>query len=290
MWNKQAYYETRMVKKRVALLLSFLVLEICFSASADVLTVTDVPYTEKEDAYSQERLKLDISYPSDSDSTLSPVIVWFHGGGLTGGDKFIPAQLEGQGYVVVAPNYRLIPEAGVSDCIDDAAEAVVWTIRNIKDYGGDPTLIFIAGHSAGGFLTSMVGLDKSCLARYGIDADSIAGLIPYSGQVITHFSDRKMKGMSELTPWVDDNSPLYHVRPDAPPYIIITGDAELELYGRYEENLYMWRMMKLAGNEDTRIYKLDGYDHGAMADPAHHILLKEIERILKSYQSGSDER
>lgn len=84
-------------------------------------------------------------------------------------------------------------------------------------------------------------------------------------------------GVGELTPIVDRNSPLFHVRPGAPPYIIITGDAELELFGRYEENLYMWRMMKLVGNENVRIYKIDGYDHGAMAEPAHHILLNFIE-------------
>ena len=124
-----------------------------------------------------------------------------------------------------------------------------------KKYGGDPERLFVSGHSAGGFLTSMVGLDKSRLAGYGKDADSIAGLIPFSGQVITHFSDRKSKGIGELTPYVDSNAPLFHVRKDAPPYIIVTGDAELELYGRYEENLYMWRMMKLNGHPDVKIYK-----------------------------------
>ena len=166
---------------------------------------------------------------------------------------------------------------GVEDCIDDAAEAVAWTFANARKFGGDPSKVIVSGHSAGGFLTSMVGLDKSRLAPYGVDADSIAMLVPYSGQVITHFSDRKKMGIGELTPWVDSNSPLFHVRPLSAPYIIITGDAEKELYGRYEENLYMWRMMKLAGNDEVRLYKLDGYDHGSMAVPAHHILLDEAK-------------
>lgn len=241
-------------------------------------TENDVPYTAKKDAYSQQRLTLDLHY--DRDGQDMPVIVWFHGGGLTGGEKFVPEELQEQGYVVVAPNYRLVPGVGVADCIDDAAEAVAWTFRNIAGYGGDPSKIFVAGHSAGGFLTSMIGLDKSRLAKYDIDADSIAGLIPYSGQVITHFSDRKSKGIGELTPYVDSNAPLFHVRKDCPPYIIITGDAEQELYGRYEENLYMWRMMNLVGHPDVKIYKLDGYNHGDMARPAHHILKSEIHRLL----------
>ena len=89
-------------------------------------------------------------------------------------------------------------------------------------------------------------------------------------------------GIGELTPWVDRNAPLFHVRAGAPPYIIITGDAEMELYGRYEENMYMWRMMKLGGNSDVKLYKLDGYDHGSMAVPAHPILLREVKRILNA--------
>lgn len=238
----------------------------------------DIPYSSKTDSYSKERLKLDIHHHSEAKDL--PVIVWFHGGGLTGGNKFIPGELMDNGYVVVAPNYRLIPNVNVDDCIDDAAEAVAWVFANIRKYGGDPSKIFVSGHSAGGFLTSMVGLDKSRLNRYGIDADSIAALFPYSGQVITHFSDRKSKGIGELTPYIDNNAPLFHVRKDCSPYIIITGDAEQELYGRYEENLYMWRMMKLTGHPDVKIFKLDGYNHGDMASPAHHIMKHEISRIL----------
>lgn len=247
-------------------------------AQTEYVTEYDLSYSEKKDKYSLERLKLDIHHPVKVDTCL-PVVVWFHGGGLTSGEKQIPEQLMNQGYVVIAPNYRLIPEISVAECIDDAAEAVAWTFDNVADYGGDTTKIFVSGHSAGGFLTSMVGLDKTRLSKYNKDADSIAGLIPFSGQVITHFSDRKSKGIGELTPYVDSNAPLFHVRKNAPPYIIITGDAELELFGRYEENLYMWRMMKLVGHEDVRIYKLDGFNHGDMGWPAQKILKDEIKRI-----------
>lgn len=249
------------------------------SAAAGGIVDADVSYTVKTDDYSRDRLKLDVYRPAGAAEGL-PVVVWFHGGGLIGGSKHVPEGLKDAGLIVVAVNYRLIPKVGVNECIDDAAEAVAWAFANAAKYGGDPKQIFVSGHSAGGFLTSMVGLDKSRLAKWGVDADSIAGLIPLSGQVITHFSDRKGMGIDELTPWVDRNAPLFHVRPDAPPYIIITGDAEQELYGRYEENLYMWRMMKLAGHPQTRIYKLDGYDHGGMAEPAMHIAKNEIKILL----------
>lgn len=167
-----------------------------FAASAfsqkNYTTEYDIPYSAKTDDYSRSRLKLDIHHP-EGEANL-PVIVWFHGGGLTGGEKHIPEELREQGYVVIAPNYRLIPRVGVTECIDDASEAVAWAFDNAARYGGDPKKIVVSGHSAGGFLTSMVGLDRSRLAPYGKTPDSIAALVPFSGQVITHFSDRKSKG------------------------------------------------------------------------------------------------
>lgn len=238
--------------------------------------------TEKNVRYSDagERCVADIFHPADKSARL-PVIVWFHGGGLTGGEKFIPQQLSTGDYVVVAPNYRLLPGATLDECIDDAAAATAWTIDHIADYGGDPGKVFVSGHSAGGYLTSMIGLDKKWLRKYGHDADSLAALIPFSGQVITHFAQRELKGLSPLTPMVDDKAPLYHVRKDAPPYIIITGDREMELFGRYEENAYMWRMMKLTGHPQVYIYELDGYNHGDMEKPAHHIMIDHIRKLLK---------
>ena len=83
---------------------------------------------------------------------------------------------------------------------------------------------------------------------------------------------------------------LYHqifnfIRPDAPPLIIVSGDREMEMLGRYEENAYFWRMMKVAGHKNTYIYELDGYDHGSMAAPAFHILKNHVNAILKGSET-----
>lgn len=243
------------------------------------VTVRGVAYRDGDPG----RCVMDIYRPAVRGARM-PVIIWLHGGGLTGGERFLPDELMTGDYVVVAPGYRLLPDVDVEDCIDDAAASVAWVMDNAESIGGDPDLIFLSGHSAGGYLTSMVGLDKSRLARYGKDPDMLAGLIPYSGQVITHFAKRREMGMGELTPLADDLAPLCHVRGDCPPYVIITGDREMELYGRYEENLYMWRMMKLNGHNDVRIYEIDGYNHGDMAVPAHHILKNEVGRIMEAKQ------
>lgn len=263
------------------LLLSLLMISAAFKLMAyDYVTIEDIPYTHSENEYAKERCKLDVYYSKDFKN--KPVVVWFHGGGLTGGEKFLPQELQNDSLVVVAVNYRLLPKATIEDCIDDAAAAVAWTFNNIADYGGSPDKIFVAGHSAGGYLLSMIGLDKKWLGNYSIDSDSIAALVPYSGQVLTHFAVREQRGLSPLQPYIDEYAPMFHARKDCPPYIIISGDRNEELFGRYEENAYMWRLMKLLGHPDVYIYELDGYNHGDMAVPAHHILKKHINSILSS--------
>ncbi len=228
------------------------------------------------DEYQKERCKLDIYYPENVDSFTT--VIWFHGGGLTGGEKSIPEELKNHKIAIVAVNYRLSPKAKSPAFIDDAAASVAWAFKNISKYGGDPKKIVISGHSAGGYLTSMVGLDKHYLAAFGIDANSIYKLVPFSGQMITHFTIRSERGIDGTQPVIDEMAPLYHVRGDAPPLYLITGDRELEMLGRYEENAYMNRMMKIAGSKNTTLYELDGFDHGGMAAPAFYLLLKILNR------------
>ena len=237
----------------------------------------DIPYTESSDAYAQERCKLDVYYPTELRD--APVVVWFHGGGIEGGSKHIDPQLQNSGLVVVAANYRLLPNAKIDDILDDAAAAVAWTYKNIGKYNGNRRQIFVAGHSAGGYLLDMIGLDKRWLAKYGVDADSLAGLVPFSGQCITHYNIRKQQGISPLQATIDQYAPLTFIRPDAPPIVIISGDRELELFGRYEEQAYFWRMLKLVGHKDVTLYEMQGYDHGSMAQPAYYILKQHIKRL-----------
>ncbi|MDR1005163.1 MAG: serine hydrolase [Prevotellaceae bacterium] len=267
------------MKKYGFLLTLFLCTYLSAQETKVETTTQDISYTASQDAYAQARCKLDVYYPAGL--TDAPTVVWFHGGGLTSGSKFIPEQLKKSGMIVIGVNYRLLPKAPVDSCLDDAAAAVAWAFHNVRKYGGDPQKIFVSGHSAGGYLTAMIGLDKQWLRKYDIDADSIAGLIPFSGQVVSHYAYRQMHDIGALQPTIDRYAPLFHVRKDAPPLVLITGDCNLELYGRYEENAYLWRMMQLAGHPETSLYELGGYDHGAMAEPAFHILLNHLRSILR---------
>tara|TARA_Y100000588_G_scaffold63445_1_gene62977 strand:- start:2380 stop:3243 length:864 start_codon:yes stop_codon:yes gene_type:complete len=233
--------------------------------------------------YMKERCRLDVYHPVDKEDY--PTIVWFHGGGLKGGRRFIPEALKEKNVAVVAVNYRLHPNVKSPAYIEDAAAAVAWVIKNIAKYGGSPRRLFVSGHSAGGYLTSMIGLDKRWLKKHGADPDQLAGLIPFSGHTITHFTVRAERGIDGKQPVIDDMAPLFHVRKDCPPLLLITGDRKLELLGRYEENAYLWRMMQVVGHPDTTIMELDGYNHGQMAQSAHPLLLRFIRRILNAESS-----
>ncbi|MCK5280903.1 MAG: alpha/beta hydrolase, partial [Cyclobacteriaceae bacterium] len=130
------------------------------SDGAIYLEENDILYRNGEiTEYMRERCRLDVYYPKDEEGFST--VIWFHGGGLRAGNKSIPGSLKKQGFAVVPVNYRLFPKVKSPAYIDDAAAAVAWVFNHIEKYGGDVKRIFISGHSAGGYLTSMIGLDKS---------------------------------------------------------------------------------------------------------------------------------
>ena len=256
------------------LLLALLLTCAVVAEAADYKFEREIIY-RNVDEYSAQMCRVDVATIEGAKDL--PVVVWFHGGGLTGGKKEIPQPLLDGRCVVVGVGYRFSPKVSVTQIIDDAACAVAWVFANIERYGGSTSKIYLSGHSAGGFLVSMLGLDASRLKRYGYDANSLKGVIPFSGQAITHFEERRSRGIENTRPVIDSLSPLYHVRGDAAPFLMITGDRELEMLGRYEENADMWRVFQLVKHPDATLYELDGYGHN-MCVPAYPLLLRFVRQ------------
>ncbi|MBT3376012.1 MAG: carboxylesterase family protein [Lentisphaerae bacterium] len=243
--------------------------------------VSNLPYSqepeEQQTDYQKERCVLDLYYPEKR--TGFATVVWYHGGGLTAGNKHFPG-LTGKHLGLVAVNYRLHPGVSCETAISDAAAALAWTFKNIATYGGDPTLIFVSGSSAGGYLTSMLGFDKRWLAKYGVDADAIKGLIPYTGHTITHMTVRKERyALNSRIPVIDEFAPIYHARADAPPVLLLTGDRRLEMLGRCEENELFYRVLKNIGHPHVEHLEFEGYGHG-MSHPANPVALKWITKVI----------
>ena len=266
------------MKRKVTLLL-LLFCMLTLHAQEVYKTVKDLPYIAKSetDAYRKERCKLDVYYPVDKKDF--PTIVWFHGGGMEGGNKFIPKELREQGFAVVAVNYRLSPKVKNPAYIEDAAEAVAWVFKNIEKYGGRKDHIFVSGHSAGGYLSLILAMDKKYMAAYGANADSVAAYLPVSGQTVTHFTIRKERGLPDGIPVVDEYAPVNKARKETAPLVLITGDKHLEMAARYEENALLEAVLKSIGNKKVTLYEMQGFDHGQVLGPACCLIADYVKRF-----------
>ena len=251
--------------------------------SSNYEVIKNVPYYPESirdtNSYIKEQCLLDIYKPIGKTNT--PIIVWFHGGGLTGGTKDIPKELLDYGYLIVSVEYGLSPKVKAPSYIEDAAAGTAWVFNNIEKYSGNVKQIFLSGHSAGGYLDLMIGLENKWLAKHNINTSSLAGLIPLSPQVISHYTIRDENNISKYQPLIDTYAPLFHIKKETPPIVLITGDRERELLGRYEENAYFFRMMKVIENPRVKLFELQGFDHGEMVKPGISLLMREIGILVK---------
>jgi acetyl esterase/lipase len=246
-------------------------------------TIKDISYVEsgEKDAYKLERCKLDIYYPTDVKDFAT--LVWFHGGGLEGGNKELLQAFKEQGFAVVSVNYRLFPKAKCPDYITDAAQAVAWTFKNIAAYGGTPEQIYVSGHSAGGYLTLMVALAKEYMDAYGVDADKIVKAYPISGQTTTHYTIRKERGIDTTLPIIDKFAPSNNARKEGAPLMLIVGDADLEMMARYEENAHLQAILKHYGHP-SELFELEGTTHTSVLGPAAVMVARDVKAQYKNYQ------
>ena len=130
-----------------------------------------------------DTLNLDV-YPATGADL--PVVIFVHGGGWFRGDKSNvdakPAAFNARAYVFVSVNYRLIPEVDVTDQMRDVTRSVAWVKKNIAQYGGDPSNIFLMGHSAGAHMVALIGTDESHLRAEGLAFADIRGILALDTQ------------------------------------------------------------------------------------------------------------
>jgi acetyl esterase/lipase len=172
------------------------------------------------------RRTLDIYRPRDCRN--APVIVFFYGGSWQSGNKsiykFVGSALARRGYLMVVPDYRVYPEVIYPGFLDDGALAVRWTKDNAARFGGDPSRLFVMGHSAGAYIAAMLALDGRWLKHVGLLPDrDIAGLVGISGPYdFLPLRDPTLKtifgGANDVT-----TQPIAHVAAGAPPALLVTG-------------------------------------------------------------------
>ena len=256
------------------------------AAKLDYVTDGNISYYDaaalsRADAYQKEQCKLDVYYPKGTKGFAT--VVWFHGGGLTEGSRYLP-ELKEQGIAIVPVSYRLAPKAKAPAILEDSAAAVAWVIKNIERYGGDPSKVFVAGHSAGAYLSSMIAMDPKWLAAHKLSNRSLAGVIAVSGQMTTHFTMKELRGdkAPPLRPIIDEFAPLYHASKDVPPICLIGGGRDIEFKSRVEENQLMAVTLRNLGHTQVEFYEMAGLNHGTVEKGAMIIAPSFMQRVLKS--------
>ncbi len=156
-----------------------------------------------------------------------PTVVFVHGGGYQRGDRSVGHNLgvvlANHGVAVASISYRLFPQVKHPGQIQDVAKAFTWIKTHIAQYGGDPSRVYVSGHSAGGHLAALLGTDGTYLAAESLKPADIAGVLAISGGYRINpirkdvFGDEA--GMAAA-------SPLAHISGDHPPFLLLYGSLE----------------------------------------------------------------
>ena len=202
---------------------------------------------------SNVRQRLDIWAPDDAAGPL-PVIVFFYGGSWNSGERegygFAARALAARGFVVVVPDYRLVPQVRWPAFIADGAAALNWVVANIAAHGGDPLRIGIMGHSAGAHIALLLALDRS----WGV-ADHIKAAVSLAGP--TDFRPFAPGGAAEAALGnatdLNDTQPIHFARADAAPLLLLHGDEDETVQPRNSERLGS-AIADLGGRARVKLY------------------------------------
>jgi acetyl esterase/lipase len=201
------------------------------ATSAGVVVVRNVAYCQGDGA-DPVCHRLDLYLPRGRQRF--PVVFFVHGGAWTRGDKNqfgiygrLGRCLARQGIGMVSINYRLSPAVRHPGHVKDVARAFAWTYKNIARYGGRPDELFVAGHSAGGHLVALLATDERYLRAEGLTLKAVRGAIPISGlyTLPDYPTVRRVFGKDRAV--LRDASPVNHVGPRCPPFLIVYSEHEL---------------------------------------------------------------
>ncbi len=174
------------------------------------------------------RQRLDVYVPDGARDR--PIIVFWYGGSYERGSKdqyrFVGAALARSGYVAVLPDYRLYPEVRFPDFMTDASAALSWVVSHAAQIGGDPSRIYLAGHSAGAQIAGLLAYDPALLERAGLRAGAIKGFIGLSGPYALDPDTNTLKTIFAAPYGFGDWQPVRKVRPGAPPALLLHGEDD----------------------------------------------------------------
>jgi len=264
--------------KNVKSIFSFIphvLLLIALVASAGVLVISgplraeDAPPPTPDDAkgfvyktVNGAEVKLDVFAPPGGDAAKArPVLIYFHGGGFTSGDKGYTTQMcryfAKRGLVVVTCNYRFLTKdaSGVEGtriiCLLDAKSAIRWVRGHAKELGIDPDRVILGGSSAGAYLVMMAALN----ADFNDPADDVK--IPTTASALVLLSSPFSKPYpADATAKIDKAGPNAWLKAPLPPMIAISGEKD-----HLRENSFAFLLACRALGAKVELWTGPGQEH-----------------------------
>jgi acetyl esterase/lipase len=193
-------------------------------------------------------------YRHRSHASGRPTLIYLHGGAFRFGSKRFGARhllyrLASQGWVCVSANYRLLPAARFPAPLIDVKKVIAWVREHGREYGADPTAVFLAGSSAGGHLASLAALTPNDpVFQPGFEgADtSVAGAISLYGYY------------GPVAPgWP---SPVAYVKTNAPPFFVVHGDQDTLVI--VEDARRFVEQLRARSSNPVAYAELPGAQHG----------------------------
>ena len=215
-----------------------------------------------EDNYGPDPYQSVLCFPAPTPD--GNVFIMIHGGGWTSGYKewmaFMAPVFNQAGIGFVSIGYRLAPAhlfpAGLHDCMS----GLQWVYQNLSKLSGNPSCLFISGHSAGGHLSSLMAVRKDWQQDYGLPTDIIRGCLPVSGV----FDFRKGSGLSMRPRFLGASgneeaaSPICNIQGAPPPFFLSWGSRDFpHLITQAQQ---MEQALRDAGGR-TATLELPGCDH-----------------------------
>ena len=236
-------------------------------------------------------LLLDLHLPAHASAQSPvPVVVWMHGGAFWSGDRrHLPSNLApnavfdtlvAAGIAAATIDYRFSGEARFPAQLHDVRAAIRYLRSNASTWGLDPARVGVWGESSGGTLGALAALSP---ADDGADLPIAAAATwcsPTDLVALRHFSaiagllgddsagdGDKLKAAATLA------SPVTHVRADAPPFLIMHGDADRRVPVEQAELLHK---ALVAAGARAEFVPVEGADHVFEGHPDAQQLVDQV--------------
>jgi acetyl esterase/lipase len=204
------------------------------------------------------RQTLDVYQPTKSTPPVG-IVVFFYGGdwqfGTKEGYRFVGQALASKGFIAVLPDYRLYPQVKFPEFVEDGALAVRWVHDHAASLDGNPSAVFLMGHSAGADIAALLTMDGHYLQSVGLDRNSIRATAGLSGpyDFVPYELDLPVFGLKGGETPYDAMEPIHFVDGKEPPMLLVQGMMDTTVNPNNTKNLAK-RIQETGGQVKTIYY------------------------------------